>query len=85
MAKNSNDMSPKDVLDAVPGLTRDKLNYWALKQYVDVKIEKKGTRKYNHFRPEDLPTIKKAYAYVMINKMKDSEAFEKIYEGLKEK
>ena len=83
MARHSDGMSPKEVLDAVPGLTRDKLNYWVLKQYIDVDVDQRGNRKYNYFRPKELPIIKKAYDYVMIKKMKDSEAFGKICEELK--
>lgn len=85
MLKNNEKLSPKEVLEAVPGLTRDKLNYWALKRYIDVDVEKRGNRKYNYFNPSILPIIKKAYDYIIINKMKDSDAFEKIYEEVKNK
>lgn len=82
MIKTNNKLSPGEVLKAVPGLTRDKLNYWVLKRYIDAIVDQRGNRKYNFFGPKDLPIIKKAYDYIMIKKMKDSEAFRKIYEEL---
>lgn len=81
MPRFNDEMSPKEVLDAVPGLTRDKLNYWALKRYVNVKVDRKGNRNYNYFSRKELPIIKKAYHYIIENKMKDNEAFKKIKEG----
>lgn len=82
MTNINNNMSPGEVLREVPGLTRDKLNYWVLKRYIDVVVDQRGNRKYNFFRQKDLLIIQKAYDYIIIKKMKDSEAFRKIYEEL---
>jgi hypothetical protein len=79
MIDKNNILSPGEILKAIPGLTRDKLNYWALKCYIDVVVEKRANRGYNFFKEKDLPIIKKAYEYIVIKKMKDREAFNKIH------
>ncbi len=77
---NNNELSPKEVLEAVPALTREKLNHWVLKRYIYANIDQRGNRKYNFFKHKALPIIIKAYDYIMIKKMKDSEAFKKIHD-----
>jgi hypothetical protein len=74
-------LTPGEVLNAVLGLKREKLMYWALKGYITVKKETRGKRDYFLFYATDLPKIQQAYKLIVIGSMKDKEAFAKLSDG----
>ncbi|MCP4681069.1 MAG: hypothetical protein GY864_01885 [Desulfobacterales bacterium] len=79
MPKNNN-LSPGEVLEKIPGLRRDKLNYWAKSGYLEIVREQIGNRDFTFYPKSSLPTIKAAYKLIVEGGMKDKVAFKRIDE-----
>ena len=70
-------MVPQDILDAIPGLTRDKLSYYERMGYIKPKKSKRGTLHYASYSEKDLLLIERAYYYINGFGSRPSIAFEK--------
>ena len=82
MVENTDRYGPGDILIAVSGLTRDKLNYWVLKGYIQpIQITKgKSKQVYNNYTNDTLALTKEAYQMIVVDGLKDSKTFERLRE-----
>lgn len=72
-------LAPQDILDAVPGLTRDKLSYYVRMQYVRPKKVKRGKQSYVEFSKKELLVIERAFYYINRYDSQPRAAFEKAW------
>jgi len=77
-------MTPQDILNAIPGLNRDKLSYYTRMGYVQPRIIKRGTLNYTEYYKKDLIVMKKAFHYISKFGSRPSVAFEKAREDLEQ-
>ena len=70
-------MTPKEIIDNIPGLTRDQLSYFAKMGYIVPVKSKRGKNEYSEFSNKDFLVIKKAYYYIKSFGTKPQTAFEK--------
>lgn len=71
-------LTPGEVLNRIPDLTRDKLNYWLLKGYIKPIIITKGIRRYNFYSEDSFKRIEIASELIIGQGVKDSYAFNRI-------
>lgn len=77
-------MVPQEVIENIPGLTREKLSYYVNKGYINPEKEKRGSNYFNVFSKEDFLVIKRAFSYIKQFGSQPRIAFEKARKDLKE-
>ena len=77
-------MTPKDIIEKIPGLTRDQLSYYVRMRYVNPRKYPRGKNEYSEFSGNDLLVIEKAFHYIENFGTKPKIAFEKAREDLKQ-
>ena len=73
-------MTPKDIIEKIPGLTRDQLTYYAQMGYVTPRKYQRGKNEYSEFSENDLVVIEKAFYYIKEFGTKPKNAFERVRE-----
>lgn len=76
-------MTPKDIIDKIPNLTRDQLAYYVRMGYVNPRKYTRGKNEYNEFSEKDLLVIEKAFHYIKEFGTTPKIAFGKAREDLK--
>ncbi|OGC07525.1 hypothetical protein A2V82_08985 [candidate division KSB1 bacterium RBG_16_48_16] len=77
-------MTPKDVIEKAPGLTRDQLSYFVKMGYVKPKKYTRGKNEYTEYSENDLLVIEKALYYIQTFDTKPKSAFEKAFVELRQ-
>lgn len=74
-------MTPKDIIEKIPGLTRDQLTYYVRMGYVKPRKYTRGKNEYTDFSETDFIVIEEAFGYIERFGTKPKFAFEKAHAG----
>jgi len=77
-------MTPKDIIEKTPGLTREQLSYYVKMGRVVSRKHTRGKNKYSEFSHKNLLVIQNAFYYFQEFGTKPKTAFEKAREELKQ-
>jgi hypothetical protein len=77
-------MTPKDIIDKIPGLTREQLSCYGKMGYVSPRKYKRGKNEYSEFSQKDSLVVQKAFYYIEEFGTKPKNAFEKARKELRQ-
>ncbi len=77
-------MTPKEILDRIPGLTRDQLAYYTKSGYVRPQKIRRGKNEYSEYSDDDFVVIRSAFDYIHRFETTPKNAFSKAKDALSE-